>query len=348
MAELFVISTGLLLALLLAWGIRTLPCERWQIVAAVPARKSCPSTWQGINYTYYGLFTATAQALAVALFFVLLRAIGVPATSILLVAFLLLALCLPASRLIARLVEKKPYTFTVGGAAFVGILAAPLIITFANGLLPLPLPPLPLTPTLAAMAIAYLWGEGLGRLACLSFGCCYGKPLRRCHPALQRLFARHATVFSGQTKKAAYEGGLAGEPLVPVQAMSCVVLTAGALAGLHLYLNGAYRLTIVLLITFSQLWRFASETLRADHRGEGRISAYQLMGLAAVVYIWLLTLLLPDEPRQPDDILAGLASLWHPGAIVFFQALWWLVFIATGRSRVTRSTLAFEVVHDHV
>ena len=41
---------------------------------------------------------------------------------------------------------------------------------------------------LAALAIGYILGEGLGRLACLSFGCCYGKPLDQCGKVVSILF----------------------------------------------------------------------------------------------------------------------------------------------------------------
>jgi hypothetical protein len=33
---------------------------------------------------------------------------------------------------------------------------------------------MPIVPALAAVMIAYTFGEALGRLACISFGCCYG------------------------------------------------------------------------------------------------------------------------------------------------------------------------------
>ena len=65
------------------------------------------------------------------------------------------------------------------------------------------------------MAIAYVLGESIGRLACLSFGCCYGMPLRDAKPPVARLFKNHNLVIGGSTKKAAYASGLADEPLDP-------------------------------------------------------------------------------------------------------------------------------------
>ena len=56
-------------------------------------------------------------------------------------------------------------------------------------------------PVCAAMAVAYGFGEGLGRLACISFGCCYGKPLSQVHPLIQKILNGRGFVFSGETKK---------------------------------------------------------------------------------------------------------------------------------------------------
>ena len=47
---------------------------------------------------------------------------------------------------------------------------------------------LPVLPTLAALAVGYAFGEGIGRLACISYGCCYGKPLRTCGPRVKKIF----------------------------------------------------------------------------------------------------------------------------------------------------------------
>jgi hypothetical protein len=61
----------------------------------------------------------------------------------------------------------------------------------------------PISPmgVMAAAAIAYAFGEGLGRLACISFGCCYGRPLHQCHPMVQPFLSRFCLTFTGHTKK---------------------------------------------------------------------------------------------------------------------------------------------------
>ena len=47
----FLLGTGLLLSLLLTWGFRHLPGERWQMLAVVPRHKTGDQLWQGMNLT---------------------------------------------------------------------------------------------------------------------------------------------------------------------------------------------------------------------------------------------------------------------------------------------------------
>ncbi|MBV5328280.1 MAG: prolipoprotein diacylglyceryl transferase [Chlorobium sp.] len=136
-------------------------------------------------------------------------------------------------------------------------------------------PELNLLVVLAALAISYVLGEGLGRLSCLSYGCCYGKPLKDCHWLTRKIFSHCFFVFTGATKKVAYDGGLEGEKLFPIQALTCVLYTATALISSHYFLQGRYAAAFLLSLIVSQLWRFLSETMRADFRGFGRISVYQ-------------------------------------------------------------------------
>ena len=120
MNELFVLGLGAVLLTYLFWGFRVLPAERWQILAALPWRQSASGEWQGLNLTWYGLLSAVAQLVSVMMLFLLLGAIHVTRTQTVLLVVVILGLCVPASRLIARAVEKKSATFSVGGAAFVG------------------------------------------------------------------------------------------------------------------------------------------------------------------------------------------------------------------------------------
>ncbi|MDA8163681.1 MAG: prolipoprotein diacylglyceryl transferase, partial [Desulfobacteraceae bacterium] len=344
METLMLLTLATLFMVVFVWGFRQLPGEKWQILAAVPLHKGETGSWQGLNLTYYGLFVSAAYVMAVAVLLVLLGSIGVPVAGTAALVLLILAAATPAARLVARIVEKKQHTFSVGGASFIGMLLAPGLILLVDrtlgawgGF------ELPVAATLAAMLIAYAFGEGFGRLACISFGCCYGKPLHLLPPFWQRLLRPITFTFSGATKKIAYAGRLEGEPVLPVQAMTCLLNTGAGLAGTVLFLQGRYRGALLLTLTASQLWRLASEFLRADYRGGGRLSAYQWMSLAAVCYLGAVAVLLPEVPPLTPHLHSGFLSLWQPGMILLLQALWSAIFLYTGRSTVTGSRLTFHV-----
>lgn len=345
----FLCTMSCMLGLLLAWGFKHLPRERWQMLAVIPKTKGAGDQWQGINLTYYGFFLATSQVLAVILLLTLLGAARISLAGALLVTALMLTVCYPAARLVAILVEKKRHTFTIGGAAFVGILLAPWCILLAERLInEFTDCTLPMLPVLAAIATAYTLGEGLGRLGCISFGCCYGRPLADCHPLVRRLFSRMAFIFAGPTKKAIYEGGLAGRPLVPIQAITCIIYCLTAIAGSFLFLRGHFTAALLLCTGTTQIWRILSETLRADFRGIARISAYQKMGGLAVVYVFLLARIVHSPYPTMPVIGQGVGLLWHPGIIIGLQIFWLLAFLFFGRSTVTTSTLSFQLVREHL
>ncbi|MBN2645807.1 MAG: prolipoprotein diacylglyceryl transferase [Desulfuromonadaceae bacterium] len=342
----FLLLFSLLALAYLTWGVRVLPRERWQILASVPLKRQDNGEWSGVNLTFYGLLTANAYAIALATLVVLLRSLHLSLAALLLLAFLLLALCVPASRAVARWVEGKAHTFTVGGAVFVGILAAPWLVGLVNLLLWQPA--LPLRPTLAALAIAYAFGEGFGRLACISFGCCYGKPLSACSPRLQRLFHRFHLVFEGQTKKIAYADGLHGCKVVPVQALTAFLYVGTGLIATALFLLQHYGTAFLLPALVTQGWRIASELLRADYRGEQRFSAYQWMGLFSLFYVSAVALWAPAAVVGVPDLAAGLTALWRPEILLSLALLWWTLFLYTGCSSVTGVALRFHVRQERI
>jgi len=344
--EIFLLGLGLACALFLAWGFKALPQERWQILAAIPVYKNGDGGWRGINLTFYGLFTANAMAVAATLLVVMLGSLGLSLGEVVIVLLPLFSFCIPAARLVARLVEKKQYTFTVAGAFFVGLAAAPWLVMAANLALG-PQMELPVLAVCSALSVAYAFGEGLGRLACISFGCCYGKPLSQCPPALQRLFAQHSFAFSGATKKASYESGLEGSPLVPVQALTAVLYLVCGLACLYLFLIGWFATALLVCLTVTQGWRAVSELLRADFRGSGSLTAYQWMALISVAYAVLMALCLPGNAANPV-LVSGLSLLWDPWILIMLQGLWVTVLLYTGRSKVTASTISFQVMQDRI
>lgn len=339
----------LTLVLYLWWGFKYLPGERWQIIAAIPAAKNDHGGWWGINFTWYGLLTANAYLVAASVLLVLLGSINVPAHAIALLTVAMLTCCVPASRLVALIVEKKANTFTVGGAVFVGIIVTPFVITLLNKVLGAYLNfYIPLLPAYAAIAIAYAFGEGLGRLACISFGCCYGKPVPSDNGLLARLFGGRGFTFFGSTKKAAYAGGLEAVELIPVQAVTAVLYTGCALIASGLFLTSHYTTAFLLATGVTQGWRSFSETLRADYRGAGNISVYQIMGVAGILYAVVMVKIMGTEMTSPGKLSAGINILWQPELILFLQAIWCFIFIYTGRSRVTGAEISFHVHTDQV
>jgi hypothetical protein len=349
MVAVTLLSAAIILTCYFWWGFRVLPGERWQIVASMPSFKTEQGEWKGVNFTWYGILVANAYLVAVAVLLVLMGAIGVPPLGTAILAAAMLCCCVPASRLVARIVEKKSHTFTVGGAVFVGILITPFVIALINRTAGTALAfHIPVMAAYAAIAIAYAFGEGLGRMACISFGCCYGKPVSASSGLLKRLFSGRGFVFSGSTKKIAYAGGLEATEVIPVQAVTAVFYSACGLIAAGLYLSSHLTGAFLLATITTQGWRSFSETLRADYRGEGNISAYQIMGIIGVVYAIAAAYFLVHEPVGPPDVSAGLKGLWSPALILFLQGIWMVIFLYTGRSTVTGATLSFHVHHDRI
>ena len=347
MNELFVGILTLLFGAMLFWGFRILPRDGWQMLATLPLKALGNGQWQGVNLTWYGLLTANAYLVALALLLILLGAARVPLSGVMLVAALVLAVCVPASRLVARIVEGKAHTFTVGGAVFVGILVAPWIVVLVSCLTG---QALPVATVLAAIAIAYAFGEGLGRLGCISFGCCYGKPVKECSSKLQHLFRRWHFAFHGETRKIAYASNLEGEPVVPVQALTALLYVGCGLVAVELFLYGYSASAFVLVLLVTQLWRVFSEFLRADFRGERKFSIYQWMGLIAIPYALAVSYYFYTIEKLVEipDLAIGLNEIWQPGALLFLQLIWIILFAYTGRSSVTGANLSFHIHRDRI
>ena len=340
---------GLALSAYLAWGFRMLPGERWQFLATLPLLKDEHGQWRGLNLTYYGLLSANAYLAAIVVLFVLLGAIGVSAWHTAALVLATLAVCVPASAMVARLVEGKRHTFSVAGAFFVALFVVPGAVLLFNLTAAADAgAPLPYLPVLAAAAIAYAFGEGLGRLACISFGCCYGKRVAELTPWAQRLFTRWHFVFEGKTKKIAYASGLEGVQVLPVQALTAILYVATGLAGFWLFLLGRPAVVFVLTLGVTQLWRVYSETLRADHRGGGRLSPYQWMAVIGALAAPLLVAVLPHTPPGRTSLAAGAAALWDPAMVLLLQVVWAAIFFYTGRSAVTEARVALRVRTDKI
>ena len=347
--EIFIAILFLALMLIFRWAFQTLPDERWQIIGCLPYLKLTDGSWQGWNLTWYGFFNAAAIVFAVCMFLILIGSLSTPLIAGLSLLTLLLAICLPSAKIIAFLIEKKQNTFTVGGASFIGIIAAPWIILLTNvtagkwlGFNIL------LISALAAMSIAYTLGEGIGRLACISFGCCYGKPLADCSLLINIIFQKHNFIFSGKTKKIAYAHELDGQQVIPVQALTAVIYSLTGLAGCYLFLKGFTTAAFVLTLIVTQLWRALSEFMRADYRGEGKISIYQIMASVACLYSLLIAYIFNRTPAGTPDLALGLATIWNPAVLIFLLVLWIATFFYMGKSRVTNSLIEIHVLRENI
>jgi len=344
--EIFVVILAVLFVCHLWWGFKVLPDERWQIMATIPVRKIDSERWDGVNLTYYGVFSANAYLVSVAIMLVLFGAIKIDIKATFALVFIMMFFCLPMARVIAMIVEKKAHTRTVGGAVFAGILVAPLAISIVNKIMG-PSVFIPTMPAMAALAISYSYGEGMGRLACISFGCCYGKQLSQCAPFLQTLFGKRNFIFSGKTKKIAYESGLDGEHVVPVQAVTSGLYIATGITCTYLFLNAHYVASFLVSVLVTQGWRSVSEIFRADHRGEGRISVYQIMGVVAIIYSFILWKWSTDSNLMAY-VTEGIQTLWQPEIIISLLMLWLGIFLHTGCSKVTGSIVSFHVHADRI
>lgn len=346
---LFVGVLAVMLGILLRWGFIHLPQEKWQILASVPCRKLSAATWNSINLTFYGLISAAAYTFGTAVLILLLKSAHLSLNEILILIAGILGICIPASKWIARWVEKKTSTFTVSGASFAGILLTPLVVLIINSFfVGRPGYSLPVIVIMAGLATAYSFGEGLGRLACISFGCCYGKRLSECPLWIQRIMKDVCFVFYGKTKKIAYSHGLDGQKVIPVQAFTCLLFCAAGLIGMVLFLEGWYRTAFLVTVIITQSWRFLSELLRADYRGEGNISVYQILSGAAIGLSMLFCWIFPAETLLPNDLWAGMTALWDPIVIILLQTIFILIFVYMGRSQVTAAITLHYVVKSQI
>lgn len=333
------------------WAFRNLPQERWQFAAVVPlpAASGEDAPWQGINITYYGLISALAYASASGVFVFLAASVQLPLWSTLSCMVALLGVGAPASRHIARWVEGGQANFTLAGALFAGSLVLPVALFAAvrmdsmlgiNGFNPQVL--------VAAAALAYVLGEAIGRLGCLSFGCCYGRPLADVGPLAQSLYGARATVYRGRLKKIAYASNLECTPVVPVQSIASVVLFTLFLAGLWLFWQQEFAASALLALWGSQGWRLFSETLRADYRGGGRITAYQWMAIATCLIVSVTVFAFPAGRASVPHFADGWAGLARIDVLLALQALAISIVLFMGRSQVTGARVHMQLYRDRL
>lgn len=347
-ALLITLVLGAVLLCYLVWGFVKMPHESRQILAVMPIRKKNDGRWEGLNFSYYGLLIANAMAVSAGLAIFLLGSAGIPFMAVVCLCAVILAIVIPSSKIMAFIVEGKRHTLTTGGAVFVGTLIAPLAIKLTNGLLlgQGPAARIDPIPVLAAFAVSYCMGEGLGRLACISFGCCYGKPLADLSPRFAKLFDRFSFTFNGDCKKAVYASGLSGVKVFPIQAVTALIYLIASMAGMLMFLWGWFAQAFLIVTFITHAWRFASEFLRADYRGSGNIaslSAYQLMGLGAVLIAVVYVIVLPSGDHEHGSISKAASNIANLEFLMAMQLLWAVCFYYFGKSSVTGSSIELFV-----
>jgi hypothetical protein len=194
---------------------------------------------------------------------------------------------------------------------------------------------------MAATCIAYVLGEAIGRLACLSFGCCYGKPIDQCTSLQKALYSRFTETYRGRFKKISYASGLNDRPVIAVQSIACALLFSIFLVSLWLFWKGQIAASMVVSLGLSQLWRTYSEQLRADFRGRDGFTVYQAMALVgallSVVFAWIYGG--GDGTRVIASAYRGWLAATQAEIIVASQLLAFLIVLYMGRSSVTSSRL---------
>ncbi|MBF0518289.1 MAG: prolipoprotein diacylglyceryl transferase [Nitrospirae bacterium] len=347
---LFILTFTLLSYAYLVWGFKNLQREDMQVVATIPVRKPTGSEqWEGINFTWYGVLIANAMVISIALFFILAVGADISLSASAKIITAILAVSMPSSKIIAQVVEKKSSTFTTGGASFAGFLMAPVVIFIVNEIFGgYTNRTVPVMTVLAAMAITYCTGEGLGRLACISFGCCYGKPLNACSPFVQQIFSRFNFVFTGKTKKISYANGWDGLKIIPIQGITSVINLTTAGFGMFLYVNSHFTAAFLTTLIFSQGWRILSEFVRSDYRGGQKFSCYQIMCVLSILFAVIISCITVEPVLVRIDTYAGIRVFTELPAVMFLQIVWICTAIYLGKSKVTASRILLFVREDKI
>jgi len=255
--------------------------------------------WMGVILIGEGVSIATYASLAL-----------VSSTLVVFGAWLL-ALLLDYRLLLERPREalRRPVFVSWGGLLMVPLLFA--VFSWRSGVAMLAL--------VDAFALAMPIGHALGRLGCLSYGCCYGRPTR----------GRLAITYRNPLAKAVRLGGHRHVRLHPAPLYETVldlgillVVNAAALAGAPLGVPSA-----AALLCYG-LGRFAIEFLK-DNGGRSLLGRYSVNHLMSLAMAGLGVLLLPSIVLAPEaapaiawgaafDSLPRLLPALLPAALVIF------------------------------
>ncbi|MFH0976294.1 MAG: prolipoprotein diacylglyceryl transferase family protein [Spirochaetota bacterium] len=314
--------------------------ERYQVLFCFPTEKK-ENSWSGFCITWYGLIISLSFTFSFIIFVFLMGSSGISYLSVVIPVLISVAIGVLASKLLAERIEKTKATISVAAAMFTSFLLIPPSF-FIYGKI-FSETPIPVMIVLSSISIAFAFGEGYGRIACISFGCCYGKPVDKTGWFLRRIFHRMNFTFRGGLKKASYAGNLEGSPLVPIQGITSIVNVLTGITGIVLYYHGNFSSTLLTVIISLSAWRILSEQFRIDNRGSGKISAYQIMSLFNIGYsVFISVALYSANPLLPDfekGINAVLSREIFPVSIVIFSIL--LIFY--GKSKVIFPEIKLKV-----
>jgi hypothetical protein len=332
----------------LRWSFRHLPEERWQFFAVLPVARDGEG-WRGINITYYGMISALAYSVSIAVFVFLSGTVNQSPLLVAIFVVALLLIAIPSSKWIAYRVEGSRATFTVGGALFVTAMCAPALFYGVNAIAAvMSLPALHAPSVIAAATLSYCLGEAIGRLGCLSFGCCYGKQLNEAGPIERLIYGSTATVYRGPLKKISYASNLEATPVIAVQSVASVVLLTLFLIGLWLFWLRCFATAFVVTLVGSQIWRLYSETLRADYRGGAKFTTYQKMAAATALVTLLISFTLAGIAPVSVNAMRGFEALVRIDVLLALQMLFVGIVWFMGRSTVTGAHLQMRLFRDRL
>lgn len=345
--NIFIIILSFVLIFFMQIVFRKFTQEKYQFIAAVPIKKN-GNVWKGINFTFYGFITASSIVLGISIFYLLMLMQSYPGIMIILVVAPILIVGILSAKFLAILIEKKKSVFSVGAAVFVSFLISPFVVYFVNNYLGSMLGiEIDFMYFMSAVSVSFLFGEGIGRLACISYGCCYGKPVGSLSPIWKRVFKKINFVFYGKTKKIAYASNYDEIPVVPIQAITSIVCNTIGVLGLYLLMNGYVFLSFLISSIWVFLWRFLSEFMRSDYRGGVKqVSLYQVFSLVSIVYAILIALISNHFfviNFKSYDLIVVLEKFWSANTLVILQLVWFFCFVYFGKSNMTTSKIEFAV-----
>lgn len=319
--------------LIIIWGLKNFSKDEFQFFCAIPYKKIEENTYDGINITFYGIISALSCSASVFLFLILIKFLNFP---IKLAYFILITIFLTglfASKALAYLIEKRKNTLTIGGATFVtGIISVPLIYFFIKSF---NVNETYFFPVLSSLATSYTFGEGLGRLACISFGCCYGKPAER-YPYLPNFLK---IKFLSHTRKAVYDSNYKNLELINIQGIVVCLFTLLSLVSFILIMLEKYEIAFITSFTIPATIRFFSEFFRDDNRGfSHKISLYQFFSILLVIYsILVLYLFNPLEVK-----ISLIHKIYFSNLdLIFLVITFIMTLLHSGISKVTGSEIKF-------